>query len=43
VKFDSRNTATLQVAELQWQNGKTVVVWPADRKTGSFLFPVPAS
>jgi branched-chain amino acid transport system substrate-binding protein len=43
VKFDSRNTATLQVAELQWQNGKTVVVWPTDRKTGSFLFPVPAS
>lgn len=43
VEFDDRNTAALQVAELQWQNGRTVVVWPEDRQTGPLLFPVPAA
>lgn len=43
VKFAEDHTARLNVAEVQWQNGKTVVVYPKDRETGKFLFPVPAS
>jgi len=43
VKFDTGHTSKLPMVELQWQGGATKVVWPADRKTGTFLFPVPAS
>ncbi len=43
VKFASNNTATIALAELQWQKGKTIVVWPTASKTGPLLFPVPAS
>ena len=41
VQFDQTHTAKLPVVSLQWQGGKTVVVWPKDAKTGSFLFPIP--
>jgi branched-chain amino acid transport system substrate-binding protein len=41
VKFGADNTAKLAVVEVQWQHGKTVVVWPKNESTGSFLFPAP--
>lgn len=41
IKFDENHTARLPVVALQWQGGKTVIVWPRDAKTGEFLFPVP--
>lgn len=41
VKFDANHTSALPIAELQWQSGKTIVVWPRNRATGKFLFPVP--
>ncbi|MDI9888366.1 amino acid ABC transporter substrate-binding protein [Streptomyces sp. HNM0645] len=39
VLFSSDNTAKLPMVEVQWQNGKTVVVWPSDATTGKFLSP----
>jgi branched-chain amino acid transport system substrate-binding protein len=42
VKFTDDHTARLDVAEVQWQNGKTIVTYPKDRTTGKLLFPVPA-
>ncbi len=41
VKFDESHTAKLPVVSLQWQGGKTVVIWPKAAKTGDFLFPLP--
>jgi branched-chain amino acid transport system substrate-binding protein len=41
IKFDENHTAKLPVVSLQWQNGKTVIVWPTTSKTGEFLFPLP--
>jgi branched-chain amino acid transport system substrate-binding protein len=41
VKFGEGNVAKLAVVEVQWQNGRTVVVWPKDAATGEFLFPAP--
>lgn len=43
VKFDASHTSRLPLAEDQWQNGRTVVVWPKNLANGQFLFPVPAS
>jgi branched-chain amino acid transport system substrate-binding protein len=43
VRFTDQHTAVLDLAYVQWQGGKTVVVWPPDRSTGSLLFPIPAS
>ncbi len=40
VKFTD-HVSVLGLACVQWQNGKTVVVWPSNRSTGSLLFPVP--
>jgi branched-chain amino acid transport system substrate-binding protein len=42
VKFDDKHVAVLNLAEVQWHGGKTTVVWPKDRATGTLLFPVPA-
>ena len=39
VKFADDHTAKLAVAEVQWQDGSTVVVSPADQATGDLLFP----
>ncbi len=41
VKFDENHTAKLPIVSLQWQGGKTVIVWPKAAKTGEFLFPLP--
>jgi branched-chain amino acid transport system substrate-binding protein len=42
VKFDEGHASKFPMAELQWQNGKTVVVWPKAQASGAFLFPMPA-
>lgn len=39
VKFDANHTSRIPITELQWQGGKTVVVWPKVVKTGTLLFP----
>jgi branched-chain amino acid transport system substrate-binding protein len=41
VKFDENHTAKLPIVALQWQGGKTVIIWPKSAKTGDFLFPLP--
>lgn len=41
IHFDANHTSKLPMVELQWQNGKTYVVWPRNRATGKFLFPRP--
>ena len=41
VHFDAQHFATLPIVELQWQAGRTVVVWPARAATGRLLFPIP--
>ena len=41
IRFDDTHTAKLPMVSMQWQGGKTVVVWPADKATGHVLFPVP--
>jgi branched-chain amino acid transport system substrate-binding protein len=38
---DLAHAAALGVVELQWQNGKTVEVWPRNTEQDPFLFPVP--
>lgn len=29
------------MVDVQWQNGKRVIVWPEDAKTGEFVYPMP--
>jgi branched-chain amino acid transport system substrate-binding protein len=41
IKFDENHTAKLPLVMLQWQSGKTPIVWPADRTNGKILFPLP--
>lgn len=41
IKFDANHTAKLPIVELQWQGGKTFVVWPKKSATGKLLFPRP--
>lgn len=41
VKFDGNHTAKLPIVSLQWQGGKTVIIWPKASKTGDILFPLP--
>ena len=41
VHFAANHTSKLPIVEDQWQNGKTVVVWPLKKSTGKFLFPRP--
>jgi branched-chain amino acid transport system substrate-binding protein len=41
IKFADNHTAKLPIVALQWQSGKTVIVWPEQAKTGGFLFPLP--
>lgn len=38
---DLAHAAALGVVELQWQNGKTVEVWPRNTEQDALLFPVP--
>lgn len=41
VSFDPLHAAKLNVVELQWQNGKTVQVWPTTDAQAKLLFPAP--
>jgi branched-chain amino acid transport system substrate-binding protein len=41
VKFGDNHVAVLPVTLLQWNKGKTQVVWPAESKTADLLFPAP--
>lgn len=41
LKFEANHTAKLPIVSLQWQAGKTVIVWPKASKTGELLFPLP--
>ena len=41
IKFDADHTAKLPIVSLQWQSGKTVIVWPKASATGKILFPMP--
>jgi branched-chain amino acid transport system substrate-binding protein len=41
VKFDENHTSKLPIVEDQWRAGNTAVVWPSERATGKFLFPLP--
>ena len=43
VKFAADHTATLPIVSMQWSGQKQIVVWPKDRATGEFVFPVPAA
>ncbi len=38
---DLSHAAALSVVELQWQNGKTVEVWPRNTEQDPLLFPAP--
>jgi branched-chain amino acid transport system substrate-binding protein len=40
VKFGSDHAAILNVVELQWQNGKTVQVWPTKDAQAKFQIPL---
>lgn len=40
VRFDARHFARLPIVSMQWQQGATVVVWPAKFATGKLLFPL---
>ena len=41
IKFDENHTAKLPLVMLQWQSGKTPIVWPQERANGKVLFPLP--
>lgn len=41
IRFDDTHTAKLPMVSVQWQAGKTVVVWPEGQATGKVLFPAP--
>ncbi len=41
IRFDGTHTAKLPMVSVQWQAGKTVVVWPEGQATGKVLFPAP--
>lgn len=41
IKFGADHTTTLPMVEEQWQNGKNVVIWPANRATAKVVFPLP--
>ena len=41
VRFDAQHFARLPIVAVQWQRGKTVVVWPSKAATGKLLYPIP--
>lgn len=41
IKFGADHTSTLPMVETQWQDGKVVIVAPANRANGKILFPLP--
>ena len=40
VKFDAANASAIPITLMQWQGGKSVVVWPKDRANGKLIFPL---
>lgn len=40
VKFDAGNASAIPITVMQWQGGKSVVVWPKDRANGKLIFPL---
>jgi branched-chain amino acid transport system substrate-binding protein len=41
VKFDAEHTSRIPITLMQWQSGKSVVVWPKERANGKLIFPLP--
>jgi branched-chain amino acid transport system substrate-binding protein len=41
VKFNGDGTGQVTVIINQWQDGKQVLVWPADQAVGQIAFPAP--
>lgn len=41
IKFDAQHFARLPIVSIQWQRGKTVVVWPTKAATGKLIVPMP--
>jgi len=41
VKFDEKHVSAIPVIWTQWQNQKSVIIWPADVATGEVIFPLP--
>jgi len=42
LSWDERGVPAEAMLTIQWQDGKTVIVWPPEAKTGEFVFPKPA-
>lgn len=43
VKFDTHHVSRIPITLMQWQGGKSVVVWPKDRANGKLIFPLPGA
>jgi branched-chain amino acid transport system substrate-binding protein len=43
IHFNTQHTSTLPMVEEQWQNGKNVIIAPANRATAKVIFPLPAN
>ena len=41
VRFDDQHFARLPIVSVQWQKGRTAVVWPAKAATSKLLYPIP--
>ncbi|HTX69953.1 MAG TPA: amino acid ABC transporter substrate-binding protein [Thermoleophilia bacterium] len=41
VKFDAKHTSAIPVIWTQWQDQKSVIVWPSDVANGKPIFPLP--
>ncbi len=41
IRFDDTHTSKLPMVSVQWQAGKTAVIWPEAMATGKILFPAP--
>jgi branched-chain amino acid transport system substrate-binding protein len=41
VKFNEKHVSAIPVIWTQWQDQKSVIVWPADVATGEAIFPLP--
>lgn len=43
VKFDASNSSRIPITLMQWQGGKSVVVWPKNHANGKLIFPLPSA
>ena len=41
VKFNEQNVSVIPVIWTQWQDEKSVIVWPEDVANGEPIFPLP--